>query len=101
MKSHAPRVILCAGAINTPQLLMLSGIGDATVLERLGIPVALDRKSVGENLIEHPLIRLLYRVKVPTYNLTGGLPQKLSFFAKYLLTSDRACSQPASNQSLF
>jgi choline dehydrogenase len=80
------RVILCAGAINTPQLLMLSGIGDAALLNKLGVAVALDSKSVGDNLIEHPLIRLLYRIKVPTYNLTGGFKQKLSFLAKYLFT---------------
>jgi len=84
-EARARRVILCAGAINTPQLLMLSGIGDAAALNKLGIPVALDRNAVGDNLIEHPLIRLLYRIKVPTYNLTGGFAQKLSFLAKYLL----------------
>jgi choline dehydrogenase len=84
-EARARRVIVCAGAINTPQLLMLSGIGDAAVLNRFGIPVVLDCESVGDNLIEHPLIRLLYRIKVPTYNLTGGFKQKLSFLAKYLL----------------
>jgi choline dehydrogenase len=88
-KLHEARskcVILCAGAINTPKLLMLSGIGDAAALRALGINVVLDRSSVGENLMEHPMVRLLYRVKVPTYNPTGSVFQKIRFGVRYLLT---------------
>jgi choline dehydrogenase len=84
-EARGKRVILCAGSINTPKLLMLSGIGNATDLNEMGIPVVLDRKAVGDNLLEHPLIRLVYRVKVPTYNLTGGVTQRLSLLAKYLI----------------
>ena len=46
-------VILCGGAINSPQLLMLSGIGPGAELQSHGIPVALDRPGVGENLQDH------------------------------------------------
>lgn len=46
-------VILCAGSINTPQLMMLSGIGDGKQLQQLGIPVALDLPGVGKNLLDH------------------------------------------------
>lgn len=46
-------VILCAGSINTPQLMLLSGIGDGRDLQRLGIPVALDLPGVGKNLLDH------------------------------------------------
>ena len=46
-------VILCAGAINSPRLLMLSGIGDADALRRLGIDVVAHRPGVGENLQDH------------------------------------------------
>lgn len=84
-EARARRVILCAGVINTPQLLMLSGIGEGSVLQSFGIPVVLDSKAVGRNLLEHPLIRLIYRVKVTSNNLTAGLTQKLSILAKYLL----------------
>lgn len=46
-------VILCGGAINTPQLLMLSGIGPADHLTSRGIPVRVDAAQVGENLQDH------------------------------------------------
>lgn len=46
-------VILSAGALQSPQLLMLSGIGPRTELERHGIPVVVDRAAVGQNLQDH------------------------------------------------
>ena len=46
-------VIIAASAINSPKLLMLSGIGDADHLQALGIPVLADRKGVGQNLQDH------------------------------------------------
>ena len=46
-------VILCGGAINTPQLLQLSGVGAAAELEALGVPVVADLPGVGENLQDH------------------------------------------------
>lgn len=47
-------VLICGGAINSPQLLMLSGIGPAAHLADMGIPVVLDRAAVGCNLQDHP-----------------------------------------------
>ena len=47
-------VILCGGAYNSPQLLMLSGVGDGETLTLLQIPVVLDQPSVGQNLQDHP-----------------------------------------------
>lgn len=84
-EAQAKNVVLCAGAINTPKLLMLSGIGDKAALSALGIPVKLDRPSVGHNLIEHPLLNLTYRTKIPSYNPTEGLLQKAILGLKYLL----------------
>ncbi|HEY4114667.1 MAG TPA: choline dehydrogenase [Rhizomicrobium sp.] len=46
-------VLLCGGAVNTPQVLMLSGIGDGDVLKRFGIAVAAELKGVGRNLQDH------------------------------------------------
>lgn len=83
-RETAGDIILCAGAINSPQLLMLSGIGDAAELQRHHIDVVLDRPEVGRNLKEQPVVRLVCRSRIPTYNLTGGLPQKLGFLWKFL-----------------
>jgi len=59
---HAQRgVILAAGAVQSPQLLMLSGIGPAEHLRGHNIPVILDRPAVGQNLQDHLQIRLIYR----------------------------------------
>ncbi|MCB8888781.1 GMC family oxidoreductase [Vreelandella malpeensis] len=55
-------VVLCAGAIGSPRLLQLSGIGPARQLENLGIKVVKDLRGVGENLQDHLQIRSVYRV---------------------------------------
>ena len=49
-------VLLCAGAINSPRLLMLAGIGPAADLMALGLPVARDLPDVGRNLEDHLLV---------------------------------------------
>jgi len=59
----AREVILCAGAIMSPKLLMLSGIGDGAALQALGLPVLLERKSVGQNLQDHFIVRFTFRTK--------------------------------------
>ncbi|KAI0052741.1 GMC oxidoreductase [Auriscalpium vulgare] len=55
-------VIMAAGAIHTPQILELSGVGNKTLLESLGIPVVLDLPEVGENLQDHPVTLSDFRV---------------------------------------
>jgi len=57
---EADQIFLCGGAINSPQLLMLSGIGPKSHLEELGIEVALDLPGVGQNLRDHPSAFLLF-----------------------------------------
>lgn len=61
-------VILSGGSINSPQLLSLSGIGDAAVLKPLGIDVLVDAKAVGRNLQDHLAISYFYKTRVPTLN---------------------------------
>ena len=56
-------VILSAGAIQSPQLLQLSGIGPPELLRRLGIPVVADLKGVGENLQDHYQARTIVRLR--------------------------------------
>ena len=53
-------VILCAGALETPKLLMLSGIGEAAQLRAHGISVVADRPEVGRNLMDHPNVGLFF-----------------------------------------
>lgn len=80
-------VILSGGAINSPQLLQLSGIGPGAVLQRHGIQVVQDAAHVGRNLSDHLGADALFRATVPTLNqqlrpLLGKLRQGL----RYLLT---------------
>ena len=56
-------VILCAGAIGSPQILQLSGVGPAALLQQHGIPVVSDLPGVGANLQDHLQIRAVYKVK--------------------------------------
>lgn len=58
-------VVLSAGALQSPQLLMLSGIGPAEELRRHGIAVIVDRAQLGENLQDHLQIRLIYKCTKP------------------------------------
>ena len=58
-------VILTAGALQSPQLLQLSGVGPAALLREHGIPVVADRAGVGENLQDHLQVRLIYEVTKP------------------------------------
>src|SRR4051794_21949019 len=61
----AQEVILCGGAINSPQLLQLSGVGNARELEALGVPVVHDLPAVGENLQDHLEVYVQYASKQP------------------------------------
>lgn len=58
-------VLLCAGAIYSPQLLQLSGVGPAALLKEHGIPLIADSPGVGENLQDHLQIRLSYECSKP------------------------------------
>jgi choline dehydrogenase/4-pyridoxate dehydrogenase len=65
--AHAKReVILAGGVINSPQLLMLSGIGDPEELRRHGLPVKIALPGVGRNLQDHVSVILMYRRKTPS-----------------------------------
>jgi len=61
-------VLLCGGAINSPQLLEISGVGDARLLQRLGVPVVADVPAVGSGLQDHLAVNYVYRSRVPTLN---------------------------------
>ena len=61
-------VILAGGAINSPQLLQLSGIGPGALLQGLGIPVVRENGNVGDHLSDHQGINYTWSMQVPTYN---------------------------------
>lgn len=78
-------VILCAGALNSPKILMLSGIGAAQDLHSLGIAPLLERKAVGRDLQNHPSVKLMYRLSAP-HSVYGQLRplSLLAAAARYL-----------------
>ncbi len=69
-------IILSGGAVNSPQLLQLSGVGPAALLKEIGVPVHHDLLGVGENLRDHFVLRIVARIKsMDTINQrVKGLP---------------------------
>ena len=59
---RAREVVLAAGGIASPQLLMVSGIGPGAHLQSLGVPVVADRAGVGQNLVEHRVLSMQFRI---------------------------------------
>jgi choline dehydrogenase len=80
-------VILAAGALQSPQLLQLSGIGPGALLQRIGIPVVADLPGVGANLQDHLALRFLYRCTKPvtTNDELRNLWRKARTGLRYLL----------------
>lgn len=70
-------IILCAGALETPKLLMLSGIGPSQHLRAFGIPVVADRPAIGEGLHDHPNVPVFFRAAA---DIDCFYPQLYSFF---------------------
>lgn len=81
-------VILCAGALQSPQLLQLSGIGPPALLQALGIPVQHALEGVGENLQDHLQARVIFRCTQPitTNDALRTWHGKLKIGLDYLLT---------------
>ena len=86
-------VILCAGAVKSPQLLQLSGIGPAEQLRTLGIKVRLDAPCVGGGLQDHLGMSYAYRASEPTLNQVLGTKRgQLASALQYLLKRNGAFS---------
>lgn len=73
-------VIVSAGAYNSPQLLMMSGIGPAQLLTALGVPVVADLPEVGANLQDHLLVPLIFTHSHPISLLAAGEPANVALF---------------------
>lgn len=80
--SASREVLLCGGAINSPQLLMLSGIGPAAHLRAQGIDVAVDAPDVGQNLQDHPASGSSYACTQP---ISLANAEKLPALLRYMV----------------
>ena len=96
-------VLLAAGAINSPKILELSGIGRAEVLSDLGIEVQHQSDGVGENLQDHLQIRTVFKVKnAKTLNtMANSLVGKAKIAAQYALTQSGPMSMAPSQFGMF
>jgi choline dehydrogenase len=82
-------IILCGGAVNSPQTLMLSGIGPAEHLRAHNIDVVADRPEVGSNLQDHLDSLLQWKIEEPiSFNRFAHFPRNLMVGAQWLLTRD-------------
>ncbi|KAI0333807.1 FAD/NAD(P)-binding domain-containing protein [Cubamyces sp. BRFM 1775] len=72
-------VVLAAGSINTPQLLMLSGIGPSSQLSLLGIPTIVDLRDVGQHLADQPVITMTYNAKNRTDDVIANLARNETY----------------------
>jgi choline dehydrogenase len=88
-------IILSAGAINTPQILELSGIGSGARLNAMGIDTLVDSPGVGENLSDHYSVGLRARLVpgTPSYNQQMKGLNQLGQIARYLLTGQGVLAQ--------
>jgi choline dehydrogenase-like flavoprotein len=90
---EAGQVLLCGGAINSPQLLMLSGIGPADELRRHGIPVALDARGVGADLQDHlDICTLVQSTREVTYD-TDQRASRPPSMLEFLFAAHRGLGQ--------
>ena len=88
-------VIVCAGAIGSPALLMRSGLGPAQHVRDQGIAVLLDRAAIGENLQEQPTVPINKFVNVPTYNSQMSRLHLLRHTANFYLFKKGPMATPA------
>ena len=96
-------VLLAAGAINSPKLLELSGIGNPDLLRGLGLDVTLDLPAVGENLQDHLQIRTVFKVKnAKTLNtMANSLFGKAKIAMEYALKQSGPMSMAPSQFGMF
>lgn len=95
-------VILCAGAIGSPQILMLSGVGDPDDLRPHGIEMQADLPGVGQNLQDHLQARPVFRTDLSTINVeTDNLLKQAWMAVQYALTQRGPMTMAASLGTAF
>ena len=101
--ARAGELIVCGGAINSPQLLLLSGVGPADALQRLGIQVRQNLPGVGQNLHDHVYAHCLARVE-PSFSLNRMISSNLRMIPdvlRYLATRRGLLTSAAAQVGLF
>jgi choline dehydrogenase len=78
-EARGGEVIVCAGAIDSPKLLMLSGIGPAAELEEVGVEVVHDLPGVGRNLVDHMLLGVVYATAKPVPRILNVITECCAF----------------------
>ena len=102
-RARAGELIVCGGAINSPQLLLLSGVGPADALQRLGIQVRQNLPGVGQNLHDHVYAHCLARVE-PSFSLNRMISSNLRMIPdvlRYLATRRGLLTSAAAQVGLF
>jgi choline dehydrogenase len=95
-------VILAAGAIGSPQILQLSGIGPKALLQRAAVPVRVDLPGVGRNLQDHLQVRLVFRTRERTLNDEVNHPLRKAWIAlQYALCRTGPLTLAASQVVIF
>jgi choline dehydrogenase len=102
-RARGHNVILAAGSIGSPHLLLLSGVGPAGHLREHGIPVVLDRPGVGKNLQDHLQLRAIFRVSgVKTLNTSyHSLLGRIGMGLEYVLLRRGPLTMAPSQLGLF
>jgi choline dehydrogenase len=94
--SARKEVILSAGAFQSPQLLMVSGVGPSSILTQHNIPIVADRPGVGQNMWDHVVLSVGRRVSVQTYgslmdrNIAATAERAYTLNATGILTNDQS-----------
>lgn len=95
-------IILSAGAIGSPQILQLSGVGPGALLSEHGIPVNKELDGVGQNLQDHLQIRTVYEVNVPTLNEEiNSFFRRMMIGMQYVFARTGPMSMGASQVTIF
>jgi choline dehydrogenase len=90
-------IVLCAGAIASPQLLMVSGIGPSEHLREVGVDVVHDAPRVGADLQDHPELYLEYEFRTPTYSTAMRWPNLLKAGLEFLFARRGRATSPATH----
>jgi choline dehydrogenase len=89
MEVRAREIVLCAGATQSPVILMRSGVGPASQLMAHGVAVVADRAGVGQNLMDHPVMSVRKLVDLPSFNSQIRNPLRAAYEAyRYFAKGD-------------